>query len=51
MCCSQSQLGDTALAKVIMKQIKSQTQASLFPTPKRVNIVQNSIYRENSQKR
>lgn len=40
-----------SLAKVIMKQIKSQTQASLFPTPKRVNIVQNSIYRENSQKR
>lgn len=39
-----------SLAKVIMKQIKSQTQASLFPTPKRVNIVQNSIYRENSQK-
>lgn len=45
-----SEPGDTALAKVIMKQIKSQTQASLFPTPKIVNIVQNSIYSENSHK-
>jgi len=37
------------LPKVLMKQIKPRTQASLCPTPKRVNIVQNSIYRENSR--
>lgn len=50
LCCSQSQLGDAAPAKVIMKQIKSQTQALLFPTPKSQHCTKLLFTGKKSQK-